>query len=1263
MTLQSVRANPTVHPIRTKLPRPRTAVMRGTAFTAVIAMAAGSILLTAGPAAAATTVAQSNGRFLSGSVGSTNLDNIVSIAPASATNDGTTPTTSSNHPLDATVLSAVQADLGSGLNLLGSNGVITLGAVNQYASASSDGSSKSASGAVNNSGAIAVGGANGLQSSDATIDLTKLLGSPVGPGLAVLSAGTVQVGAVSATANETAARVQTGTYKIADLKLNLTSPLVTNLTSSLRAANLTTLLTGLGVNGLAVLGNLPDLSATVANIPTAISADGAVSVNIGTGVISVDVAKVLKAAGLDLNNLPQDTEIVPIVVDALTTRLPELISGAVDALVAQVGTAVGGITATLGVVTLPIGAILSSLTTTLTDPLTAALPNLGTTLVDPITATLSGLLSLTGNVKSTSAGRFTQSALRLTLVPGATPVAQLRLASASVGPNAPLPVPTALSLAPNRGPVTGGTTVVVTGTGFVVGGTSITIGGNTVPATSVAVNPAGTTATFSTPAHPVGAVGVTVTTPGGTSTPALTYTYDPLSALSLNPTHGPATGGTSVTVTGSGFVPGSTSVTIGGATIPAASVSVNPTGTTATFTTLAHAVGPVPVTVTTPAGTTSPALTYTFDPGRPTGVSLSPTHGPAIGGTQVTVTGTGFVQGSTSVTIGGVTVPAGQVTVGNGGTTATFTTPAHPVGPVSVTVATGFGTSTPPLTYTYDPPTAQAISPNTGPSTGGTPVTITGTGFVSGATSVTIGGTVVPASAVTVVNSTTLQFVTPTHPAGPVAVTVTTPDGTSTPPLSFFYSSASCILTGGNAATVTVTASVGSNTALVGSRFSVTLNGQPVGIPTPVIPLPGGFLVGVQASVPLPDSTISVGYTLTALDGSYVTVVGGPITCTPLTPTQRAAGIYHPLQSARLLDTRKSVKLAAGATYTLQVLGRGGVPVSKVASVVANLTVTRPLANGYLTVYPEGSRPNTSSVNFAAQQTLANLLTAPVGADGKIRIFNASSRPTDVLLDVSGYFSSGDTVAPGSYKRLDPARILDTNAAVGVPTRTPVPAGGVLTLKVTGVGGVAATNVSAVALNLTVDQTQGNGFITVFKSGNPPNISSLNFLRGQTDANLVIAPVAADGTIKIRNVSTRGVRLIADVSGYFLGGVPILDGEFVAVSPVRALDTRVTRQPVAPLATITPTMVGRNGVPATGVSAVVLNVTVDHTIGNGYITVFPHDPRPTASNLNFIAGQPRPNSVIGPVGSDGKLRMFNGSERPVDLIADVSGYFISNPLR
>jgi hypothetical protein len=123
-----------------------------------------------------------------------------------------------------------------------------------------------------------------------------------------------------------------------------------------------------------------------------------------------------------------------------------------------------------------------------------------------------------------------------------------------------------------------------------------------------------------------------------------------------------------------------------------------------------------------------------------------------------------------------------------------------------------------------------------------------------------------------------------------------------------------------------------------------------------------------------------------------------------------APGTFSALAPTRLLDTRVhnggSVQ-AAGGTLSLQVAGRGGVPASGVSSVVLNVTVVTPGAAGYLIVYPGGTtRPTVSNLNFAKGQTVPNLVVAPVGADGKVNIYNGSGGTVQILADVSGYFNA-----------------------------------------------------------------------------------------------------------------------------------------------------------------------------------------------------------------------------------------------------------------
>ena len=766
-------------------------------------------------AQAATPVSEANGQFLSGSALGIDLNSIVSVQPATTTNVGGPASTVVN-PLSVSALQAVDVDLGNGVNLLGSNPILQLGAVNQYAHAAPDGSSQAASGAVDNSGAVGVGGSPGFPA-NATLNLTPVLTPAL---TSALSTAGLTVGALSSTATQTAAGTQSGTYQIAALTLTLNSPLVKGVYTGLRTTlvglqptvnGLPALIRALpGVGPLATITGVPNLATVVDTaLGSVTTADGSIVADLKTGDVSIDVAKLLTSAGLDLNNLPADTELLPYITAGLTSQLLPAITTALTGLNTQLTNAINGISVTvLGVpVALAVLApVLNPVIAQLVAPVNAVASGLGSTVITPLATALTTLLSLQANTKENNAdGSFTERALSLTVLPTGTPaLAQVNLASSTVGPNAgpaaPPTQPTATGITPNSGPVAGGQNVTVTGTDFVAGATTVTIGGNTVSAANVTVN-SPTSLTFSTPAHPAGPVGVTVTTAGGTSTPALDYTYvaAPITptALSLTPTTGPVSGGQTVSVNGSGFVAGATSVTIGGTTIPATDVSVID-ASDLSFVTPAHAAGPVGVTVTTAGGTSTPALDYTYvtgpiTPEPPVALSLSPTAGPVAGGQTVSINGNNFVGGATSVSIGGITVPATAVDV-TSASTLTFVTPAHAAGPVGVTVTTPAGTSSPALDYTYEtgpvapqPPVALNLSPDSGPTTGSQTVSINGQNFVAGNTSVNIGGTVVPASAVTVVSPTALSFSTPAHAAGPVEVTVTTDGGTSSPALQYTY--------------------------------------------------------------------------------------------------------------------------------------------------------------------------------------------------------------------------------------------------------------------------------------------------------------------------------------------------------------------------------------------------------------------------------------------------------------------------------------------
>jgi uncharacterized cupredoxin-like copper-binding protein len=162
----------------------------------------------------------------------------------------------------------------------------------------------------------------------------------------------------------------------------------------------------------------------------------------------------------------------------------------------------------------------------------------------------------------------------------------------------------------------------------------------------------------------------------------------------------------------------------------------------------------------------------------PTVARIAPASGSTDGGTSVIITGANF-QNTAKVTFGGVAAQSVTVT---DSTSLVAVTPAHAAGDVPVVVTNGDGQSVSFSSYTYTlpGPSITAVSPATGPTSGGTTFTISGNGFVAGAT-VTVGGRA--AGEVNVVNATTITALSPLglateQVAIPEDVVVTNPDGT-----------------------------------------------------------------------------------------------------------------------------------------------------------------------------------------------------------------------------------------------------------------------------------------------------------------------------------------------------------------------------------------------------------------------------------------------------------------------------------------------------
>ncbi len=461
--------------------------------------------------------------------------------------------------------------------------------------------------------------------------------------------------------------------------------------------------------------------------------------------------------------------------------------------------------------------------------------------------------------------------------------------------------------------------------------------------------------------------------------------------------------------------------------------------------------------------------------------------------------------------------------------------------------------------------TVTGVSPNSGTTAGGTSVFITGSGYCNTVSAVHFGTS--PAQSINVLADTLIQAVTPAHAAGLVDVTVTNAAGTSA----------------------------------ITTADQYTYNN-----PTPTV--------------------------------------------------------YTALAPQRILDTRtNSGTLGPGGSVNLSI---GGIYVpANATSVVLNVTSVDGSTAGFFTLYPTGgTTPNASNLNWTAGETVPNLVSVGLSPGGDVTIFNGLGS-ADAVVDLEGYFApaSGGSTS-GQFVPVVPARITDTRTGSGQANAgSTLAAGTTLNVQVAGKGGVPITGFSAVVLNVTaVDQT-ANGFFTVFPKGNSvPTASNLNWTPGQTVPNRVIVPLNPGiGQVSIFN-GLGSADAIVDVNGYFTDSTGV-GASFVSLFPSRIVDTRNGTggfsSPLGAAASMSVTVAGHGGVPATLVKAVIINVTVANPTTASDLVIWPHGATmPTASDLNFVGGQTVPNLVVVKLSALGAIDIFNAFGT-TNVIVDVVGYY------
>lgn len=248
-------------------------------------------------------------------------------------------------------------------------------------------------------------------------------------------------------------------------------------------------------------------------------------------------------------------------------------------------------------------------------------------------------------------------------------------------------------------------------------------------------------------------------------------------------------------------------------------------------------------------------------------------------------------------------------------------------------------------------------------------------------------------------------------------------------------------------------------------------------------------------------------------------------------PSATSSG-FVPVTPTRLYDTRQAdiASLEPGVPRVITVENVAGGAPSSANAVAVNLTVVAPSDYGFIRAYPcdQTGTSEVSNVNFEPLENRANSAIVPTSAAGTICV--VSNAPTELLVDIAGYFVAGSGY---QFTPLLPVRLLDTrsiypelNPATGGATLS---AGQVVQFTIAGTRGVP-TNAKSVSVNITAAGAGDSGFVTAYPCGGVPTVSNLNFSPSTPAiANGALVPLSANGQLCL--YTSNAVHLIVDING------------------------------------------------------------------------------------------------------------------------------------
>ncbi len=362
---------------------------------------------------------------------------------------------------------------------------------------------------------------------------------------------------------------------------------------------------------------------------------------------------------------------------------------------------------------------------------------------------------------------------------------------------------------------------------------------------------------------------------------------------------------------------------------------------------------------------------------------------------------------------------------------------------------------------------------------------------------------------------------------------------------------------------------------------------------------------------------------------------------------------FIPVTPCRIVDTRwpsgpfGGPEMGTGATRSFDIPQGGcGIPSTAVAYSL-NATVVPDGFLSYLTLWPTGeAQPYVSTLNSDGR-VKANAAIVPAGTNGGVSVY--VSNPTQVILDIDGYFVPAGTTSALAFYPVTPCRVVDTEWPTGPLGGPSISAGGSRSFPVTSSGCGIPSTAQAYSLNITAVPHSTLGYLTAWATGQTqPYVSTLNSSTGTVVANAAIVPASTSGDVSI--FVSDAADVILDINGYFAppgtGGLSLY-----TVPPCRVIDTR----PTAFTGTTVVNVEGSTCAPPSTAQAYVLNATVVPPGSLGYLTLWPDgEAQPYVSTLNALDGAITSNMAIVPT-NNGKIDAY--ASNPTNLILDLSSYF------